>query len=596
MKHSKNRWTAVIPVLVVISLCSLLTLADDVVVVPHTATTVLDVELESDTGESIGAQITRTQSVEQIPFFVEYEIVSGLPTDLVEWTFVPPNASGEVSSTERSVRFVSTSNADVHTGTLSVTRDGVTYGWSEELDFPLHNQTEILLDASQFGNGEIASATWSASNGDPTDEVTFPIEDRTSASATLVSAWPNALDLTCIMHLADGTDETASVRALLYFRDGPPFEKRGIAGSFFETWTNRELASLLEDLYETMNYVGANTFVTAINSFYGYPDDAGNFTIEALSRPDLRGHTASPTQLDALIAGAFSVGLSVDVSFCVMPYWNDPAIGREYQSTGGGPHKGFMMTDEFLYGDGEGLEALFLEYIPLLARHPNISTVFLGAEVSDVDNLGGPVGQAFYRSIITAYRAQGYNGVLTYGPCFQFYDNSWCRNNLMNRSSTGIPFDELDCFGGTLYVPLAFREGEQPTAPAMLDRARAWIRDQLLPLYETYNKPIYIADMYCFAQDGCSFATVWGDITGPADRPEQRSWISAWLRALSEANHLAEDSWIEGLSVCAYRLLPEGYYGRLEEHAMQAYLNPQYGRDDLRELLRCYFRDSPLVQ
>ena len=102
--------------------------------------------------------------------------------------------------------------------------------------------------------------------------------------------------------------------------------------------------------------------------------------------------------------------------------------------------------------------------------------------------------------------------------------------------------------------------------------------------------------MYCFAQDGCSFATVWGDITGPADRPEQRSWISAWLRALSEANHLAEDSWIEGLSVCAYRLLPEGYYGRLEEHAMQAYLNPQYGRDDLRELLRCYFRDSPLVQ
>ena len=563
----------------------------------HHEEVVLEVELESSSGAVIHATITRVKSVETIPFWVEYE-VSGLEDDAATvWMMEQPVPQGNPATQEiegSTARFVSPSNARDHTIQLRVSTEGDEYQWEEMLDFPLHNLTEILLDASQLGATPQDSVAWSATNGDPTDEATFPIAHDERAQASLISEWPNVLQISCRIESEDGTETEHEIQALVYFQDGPPFEFRGTAGSFFDEYSEDQMEEILANLSRTMEYVGLNMFITAANNFFGWPDSNGDFSIGPIHTRSPRGYTATDSQFAALFKQAEDDGFGVGVQILACPYWNDSRLGLEYQGTGGGPHAGFMLSEGFLEGE-DGLRNLYTSYIPLFMQHPSASLVLLGAEMSDVDTVGGPEGQAFWKSIIEQYRASGYSGALSYARCMAEKDLRWVAGQLLDTEQTGIPFGELTYFGATFYTPLAESLDEDPSIGTMYTRALEFIYDFLFPLYQEYGQPLYIADMYCFALDGCSYATVWGDFSWPPDEAEQLRWTTAWLRAFAAANAWTSSPWIAGITVGEFRMAPPSTIpATVPEWAKQkAYINLEYERPQYTQLLRCYLRDCP---
>jgi len=552
------------------------------------------IELFSNRGVPLEATITRRMSVETIPFWVEYTVDD--PEDAAEyqWTLNTPDYPFQYES-GRSVSFLPKSNAKDLTPTLRIVIDDISYRWDETIDFPLHSRTEVLLDALQFGVSDPESVSWAAANGDPFDAVTFPIADPNSAVTTLRSEWPNVLNIECEIEKRDGTIVSKSIEALIYFRDGTPFEIRGTAATLFEPSSLIDLPALISQELDVLKRLGMNTIVTAINWWYGYPED-GIFTIQPIHvHPDPRGYTPSLEDLQYYISEAKKAGFAVYVQLLPYSHLDSPSLAGDYHPSGWGNFAGFMRTDGWLYGDGQGLENMLLHYLEFFVEN-DVDGVFLGAEQGEVEANGGTVSRSFFNKIIAQYREAGFEGQMSYG--LNYWHNPsgtmppmYLEN--LSPSESGIPWDSMDMLGLTFYPSLA-----TTTDASTEDMYREALRqiDQFLwPFSLGYGKQLFVADCVCYAYDGCAVNPLHSSVA--FDFEEQRRWTTALLRAFTDSNQDVRPLF-EGIIMCNYRILPDVWIQsmRASVRTAQAKLNDAANGQTLQQLMMVYFCDKPLQQ
>jgi len=570
-----------------------------VVRVPLTLTETFSVVLAAASGDAIDATITRTVSQEQVPFVVEYSVELPASASSITWTDLGSSMSIEGPE----ARFVFLSNAEAVAILLDVeTEAGTTYSWSDEIDFLLHNKTEIALDATQFvREEEIASVEWSAANGDPDDARTFPIADVSATTTTLVSEWPNVLEIECEITKQDGSVVSKQVDALVYFRDGTPFEVRSIAATVFDSGIPPdELVELLDIMFPNLRDLGFNAVTTAVNWWYGYPDTDGNFNIHPIYNTDSenrdpRGSTITPAQLTTYLATASNEGFSVDVQMRQFVYGNDSELRENWG--GWGPNFGFKWSDAWLYGEN-GYENMLLTYLPILKEY-SVASVFLGAENGDVAAHGGAKARSFYQQVIAGYREAGFHGSLGYSLAY-FHSPDWpemppLRAEYLDPDRSGIPWPDMDYVGLTFYPKLT--DSFDSATSEMYSEALSQIDEYIRPLYETYGKPIYIEECYCYGHDGCAMRPVdesWR-FSRDYDPEEQRRWHTALLRALADANLQGGTRLIGGVTIYTYSLDVWLSAQSFRERVMAANLNTPE-REDLRLLAKVFFREAPLRQ
>jgi len=569
--------------------------------VPRWKTDTLSVELISSRGEAISATVIRTISQEQIPFVVEYFVELPASASSITWTDL-----GSWTSIEGpEARFVLSSNAESGTILLEIETDaGASYSWLDELDFLLHSKTQITLDATQFvPEQEIVSVQWSAVNGDPDDAKTFPIADPLFPLTTLVSEWPNVLDIQCDVLKTDGTTETRSAESLIYFRDGTPFEIRSIAATVFGSGIPPDtLADMLGVMFPSLRELGFNAVTTAIDWWYGCPDVDGDFNIHPIYNPngpnapgDPRGETITPDQLETYLSLAHGEQFAVNIEMRQFAYRNDSVLSQDWG--GWGPHFGFRWSDAWLYGEN-GYENMLLEYLPILEEY-DVASVFLGAENGDIEAHGSAESRTFYEDVISSYRAGGYTGAMSYALCY-WHNPDWPEmaplypENL-DPAQCGIPWNDMDYIGLTFYPKLTDRF--DAATSEMYSEALHQISEYLVPLHEAYDKPLFIEDMYCFGFDGCAIWPVnnsWR-MSNTYSPEEQRRWHTAWLRAFSNANGMPGTPLIKGITMYEYSLDVWFRNVPFRDRVMKAYVNAEEN-EHLRVLAKVFFRDVPLQQ
>jgi len=564
-----------------------------VVSVPLTVVETFPIALTSRSGETIDAIITRTVSQEQVPFVVEYSVDLSVAATGVTWTDLGSSMSIEGSEAQ----FVFLSNAEAAAILLEVeTEAGTTYSWTDEIDFLLHNKTEIALDATQFvREEEIASVQWSAANGDPDDARTFPIADPTATTTTLVSEWPNVLDIRCDILRTDGTSETHSVESLVYFRDGTPFEIRSAEAYIADPLTEYDLARTMDEAFETLSNLGFNTIQQKITWYFGYPDKSGVFTIEPLFADDdtgvSRGFTPYDRHLRLYFDEADREGFRVSVQMRVYNYLNDASLVEDYPRCCGD----FLFSRGFLYGAGQGREGFLLEYIDLFLES-GVDEVTLAAEIGSMEYAGGIDSRAFFTDVITRYRNAGFSGELYYAMNYSSSASVPMQMANLNPKDCGIPWATMDSIGVTFYPRLA--GSADASTGVMYEEALRQLDLYLLPMTTLYGRPIYIAEMFCVANDGCAILPL--AASGRVyDPEEQRRWSTALLRALAWVNITGSESEppIRGVTLGVYRFVPNEYMARWDDafwREYQLYLNDAANRPDLQHLAKVFYRDVPL--
>jgi len=473
--------------------------------------------------------------------------------------------------------------------------NGRLYVWNDEVDIPLHNLTSITLNATKFvPEDEIKSVTWTAKNGDPADASTFPIADPNSPVTTLRSEWPNVLDIGCEIEKKDGTVVDKDIEALIYFKDGTPFEDRGTGATLFEPGTLIDLHSLLPEMMDLFKKLGINTIVTAIDWRYGAPDDNGVFRIHPIySHPDPRGYTPRLEDLQYLFDEARRTGLHIDVQTIQYPYADGSASDW---GSGFGPHKWFKQSNTWLYGD-EGYEHMLLYYLNFFIDS-GVDTVFLGAENGDVESHGGSATRAFYNKLIEEYRKAGFEGDISYALGYWHNPNlpadfpPLYLNNL-NPSKSGIPWNNMDVIGLTFYPKLA--DTNDASTGDMYKEALRQVNKYLVPLSKAYGKQLFIEDCSCKAFDGCAVNTL--QSTGKIDKEEQRRWSTAWLRAFTHFNQTSQPLF-KGIMMQSYRILQHEWIHDLQplsEGLGSEKLNVEVGGLGLQKLMQVYFSNKPRV-
>lgn len=466
----------------------------------------------------------------------------------------------------------------------------------------LHSQTEITLDATRFvPEDQIVSVKWAAENGDPDDAKTFPIVSPASPVTTLVSEWPNVLDISCEIEKHDGTVLQESIQALIYFRDGTPFEVRSTAATVFEPSLHAdELDRLLNDMFPALTNLGFNAVTIALKWWYGYPDERGVFTVHPIYDRTWRerGGTITPEQLEAYLSLAASEGFPVYVHVNQFSYRNDSQLSQDYHASGWGTYAGFKNTDGFLYGDGQGYQNMLLHYLPVFVEH-GTPCVFLNTEVGNMESQGGEKTRAFFRDIISEYRSGGYEGALSYALSY-FHNPDWPEmppfplENL-EPSRCGIPWGDMDYVALTFYPTLT--QSFDASTQEMYVEAQSQIDVYLRPFHEIYGKPLFIDDMYCIGSDGGAIRPVSNEwrLEKEYDPEEQRRWHTALLRAFAEENMTSSLPWIAGITMYEYWLNPSIADAPFEARAMKAYINAVES-EHLRLLAKVFFRDIPLEE
>ena len=562
-------------------------------------TDTLRVELISSSSKGIDATVIRTISQEHIPFVVEYFVELPVSASSITWTDL-----GSWTSIEGpEARFMLSSNAESGTILLEIETDaGASYSWLDELDFLLHNKTHLTLDATHFvPEEEIVSVQWSAANGDPDDVLTFPIAEPNAPRTSLVSQWPNVLDIQCDIQKTDGTTETHHVESLVYFRDGTPFEIRGTGATVYDSIIPcATLTDLLRVMFGNLKTWGFNAINVQINWWYGHPDEQGDFDIHPIHSTrydtiDPRGQTITSDQLETYLQIAGEEQFSVHVQLRQWSYANDPALRLEYDQSGFGTHAGFRNTEGFLYGSGRGYENMLLRYLPIFVEH-DVASVFLGAENGDVEAHGSTPTREFYRDIISAYRAGGYQGALSYAAAY-FHNPSgtmppFYLENL-DPARCGIPWDDMDYVSLTFYPSLT--ETSDATTAEMYTEALSQIDEYLRPFHEAYHKPLFIDEMCCWPYEGCAVRPTDNDwrMSHPYDPEEQRRWHTALLRALAHANEMCSIPWIKGVVMYEYSLDPWFSSQAFEDRVLKGHVNAEEN-EHLRLLAKVFFRDVPL--
>jgi len=582
-------------------------------IVSHTRHDEFLLVLPADTGGANVGVIRRTLSVEQIPFVVEYELVSQVIEGDVEWTSTYPEApQSSQSSLGSSARFVYLSNRHNPVVGARLQVQGEWFEWTDPgISFPLHNMTSILLDAEAFLAGSnIESAEWSAANGDPHDGSTFPISSESAAHATLVSRWPNALNVTCVVRTSSGEVLESTAQALIYFQDGPPWEVRGSAMQFgapmeLDTWE-----IVLDELIPAFHDLGINSIATGISWYYGTPNGNGVFSIEPVYHygpewsidDDPRGSTQKDEAIEYVFGRLDAEGIDARIHLRPVPNRNSPEAIECCGNSGFGSMEGFMQTDGYLYGDGSGYFNYLTNYIELF-EEVGLDAVSLGTEQGQVESHGGSASQQFLREVVSEYREMGFSGLLTYStayaPCYNCnFDWTPVRGEIYEPSVCGVPWDSMDLVSVTFYPALA--ETNDDTTDVMYQSALSQIDEWLIPLHEVWNRPVFIWDMYPFAYDGCAVEPINDDYltSRPYDPEEHRRYITAALRALAEATTWTEEPWLHGVTVGQYSAYPSSWphrEGLVLHQSKKSHLNDLYADPAFQDTVKAFFLDAPLA-
>jgi len=570
--------------------------ASDDVYVPssYLAEVTFSIDLMSNLGVPMEAVITRKKSVETIPFWVEYTVDDPEDATEYQWVLYTPDYPAQYES-GRSVRFFPKSNAKDLTLALRVVVNDISYRWEETLDFPLHNLTEITLDATAFYPDEEISVEWSAANGDPEDAVTFPITNASHAQAKLVSDWPNVLDIGCRVETSNGEVVENTIEFLIYFRDGTPFEIRSVGSTFhhpMQLWARNEV---MEKEFDHLRDLGVNAITTSINWYFGPPDENGNWSIRPIWQRrdawphDPRGNTVLTEDLEELVTTAHEQGFFVHIQLIPQPYRNDPDIEwsrTTYEHT-------FRTTDEFLYGTGQGYQNMLLYYLDEFVRL-GVEFVYLGAENAGVERNGGAKMRSFYSSIIQQYRDAGFAGGISYATNVageHFLE--WFPRELLSPGAPDIPYDAMDAVAATFY-PVLF-EAPGVSTESLQQQVRRYIDEFFLPRSEAYDLPTIIEDCYCFAYGDCAMQPIThGD--KPRETECSRRYHNAILREFSRENIESEEPWIQCITMAEYKIMADTYMRDFYQDGIVAYawLNESAGRLDLQLTIKTFFSDKPI--
>jgi len=560
--------------------------------------------------ENLVGRITRYASAETVPFSVRYE--AQFPghedlryywtTDLHEELEEPDGlyvVSGIAAPADQGadVPFVIHSNASPF-GVKLVIEDsqGLQYEWQDVgVNLPLHNETEITLDATVFlPEEDIAGVQWTAQNGDPADAVTFPIADPTTPVTTLVSEWPNVLTISCEITKQDGSTVRETIEALIYFRNGTPFAIRSVAATFIDPFSQEQALEILDQMFPVLPQLGINSVTTAINWWFGPPDEDGNWDVHPIYFPtewpgDPRGNTVTPEQLEAYVGRAKELGFQVQVQLLQQPYRNDTQLQQDYWGT----YYPLRITDEFLYGDGEGYWNMLMHYLPFFIEH-GVDTVFLNAECGGMETFGGTTTRQFFRDVIEEYREAGFTGAISYAGGISDDPEPYTWEDL-DPEICGIPWRDMGYVAFTYYPQLA--DTSDASTEVMYENAKRQIDRFIRPFSETYDKPVFVEDFYCFAFDGCAVKSLQRDPSIPVDLEESRRYHTAVLRALAEANLANPEPLVAGVTIGCYAMFPDSAFPTLPTEYGLAfpYVNEASDRPELKSLIQVFYSDKPLL-
>lgn len=547
-------------------------------------------------GENLEISI-REIVLQQIPLALMYEVA---PQDTLPDNFGAVWTADSQQSTKISPEFLFTSNRTRIDVTVTFSAQGEEYRWERNgVDLPLYAGDPIFCDASLLGvpENEILSAQWSARDhfGGDALNITSPLQITTTA----VSSSYNSVFIKCAIERTDGGIDVTEFPILIYPSDGAVFDNGGFAGTFFEPYSGITLATIVDEVFETMSETGATTLVTALTGFYGRPDPEGFFTVEEIyddSRHHM-GYTLQEFQLQALVDRARLDDKKIEIQIRTVPYKNDSSLQSEYSQTGGGPNRGFKMTPGFIEGrDGQGLQAIFLNHLDFFAANQDvISMVYLGAETSDVETSGGTTARNFFASIIAMYREAGYNSGISHATHGGNWDTAWHWDQVSNPDVCGFPWGLSTGPAVTFYVPLAFEATEIPSRYVMAERAERYISTFVYPLYEAYDGPLNVEDLYCQQTAHCLFDPVGGYRGVARDIDLAMQWHLIWANAFANLDTGRGEGWLDLFCISEYRMMPNDWVGApLPDWAVKkAYLNPGYDHEDYRAIVSLLFRDIP---
>ena len=570
---------------------------------PEEMVTKYTLELASSDGEAVLRGTIYQRVPEQIPFIIRFEPEFA---DLDELSFEWEIAG--MRSNETSPEFLLPSQGPYDVDLTIRDSEGHVFSWTHSgIEVLLHNKTRIVLDATKYVPAdEIASVEWSTHNWDPADSPTFPIANPSSPVTTLTSEWPNVLQVELTINTKDGRIIQKSNEALIYFRDGSPFEIRSVAATIGGPIPRDMLPGIFEEMFDTLRRLGVNSVTTAINWWYGYPDAYGNFTIQPLyaetfDDKDHRGYTPDNRRLELYFDMAQQEGFNVFVQLLHYPYQNEPGLNQDYHPSGWGRYKGFMLTRGWMYSEN-GWEHMLLTYPEFFQEH-GVDGVFLDAESGYLEAHGGSISRRFFERIIAKYREVGFTGELSYA--FSYAQNHDypelppMRLQNLNPYVCGIPWtnDEIHFIGLTFYPTWSY--SFDATLPEMYEEALRQIEKYLVPMSKKYGKPLFIADSTCTDHDGCAIRPIdisWAR-TRPADPQEFLSWFAALYRAFAYMNQTRETPLVIGITTCLYGIIPEIWMKNRppEWGVRQSYLNDANRRQDLQKLVQVYYSDKPFV-
>lgn len=599
---------------------------EEAMTVPHSRQDQFQLALPQDAGGDVVGVITRTISVEQIPFVVTYEFESDSVGSEVEWT----STHSETSESPQillgsSARFAYLSNRTDPEVRAKFQVDDKWYEWTDpDISFPLHNMTNIRLNAEQlFPDHSVVSAEWSARNGDPDDAGTFPIDSSSATTATLVSQWPNAIDVTCAVTTTSGTAEKTAC-ALIYFRSLPPYRLRGSVMPAdspirVETWER-----LLDGLIPEMLRMGMNYVLIPITWWYGFPDANGVFAIEPIyhdpsnewsKADDPRGSTPTEEVLRYILGRFRDAGFTVFVGLDVSPYINQPEIHECCSDSGYGSMAGFMHSDGFAYASSSGLFNFYTHYTELLVEM-DVAGISLGAEQGEMESFGGSYARTFFEDVVASLRAAGFAGAITYGANY-IHRSDMCPHGCeepvspqnYSLADAGIPWDLLDLIGLTFYPTLASTMDD--STAEMYANAQQVLESDLLRLASTWGKQLYLLDCLTDEIDGsailpvgseialenCSstFAECIRDVYASYDPEEHRRWLAALLRGLATINVSLSDPLVDAITIDRFAQHPSWWTASEEDRMYQelaAVLNSQFAHPSHIDTIQVFFRDE----
>lgn len=587
--------------------------SDDVYVPSsHVDEVTFSIELFSNRGVLLEATITRRMSVETIPFWVEYTVDD--PEDAAEykWTLYTPNYSTQHKS-GRIVSLLPMSNAKDLTLSLRIVIDGISYRWEETIDFPLHSRTEILLDAALFGVGDSESVSWTAHNWTPDDAITFPILEPLSGSTLLVSEWPNVIYISCSVGDGAGATIEYETEAVVYWRDGPPFEIRGVVAMYQGGLTDEQLDAAMSDQFPLLSDLGVNLIVHHHLEWFDAPDANGVFDIHPLYRtwfdewPE-EGFTPPLDQLTTYLERAAQEGFATHIQILHYPY---PGISSDYGGSGYGTHEGFMNT--------EGWHATLREHFKRTIGFFSsleidglsvVGSMTLGAEQGWVIDRGGATFAGLQKEIFDMARAPledggfAFSGSLAFAPSYTHNSNH--PNHLEERpirdgcytpSRSGVYWEGQDRLELTFYPSLTYHIGA--SIQDMQDEMMRQVETYLVPFSETHGgKSIFLVDVQCSAVEGAGIWPIGGEhADDPYDPVEQLNWYTAILRGIAAANQSRQEPLFVGLGMGYYGVMPDVWMeNRSPRWGVKApYVNKANNRRDLQLLMKAYYADKPVV-